>query len=75
MPPHRVFGHSGARPTGRSSPVNGPAREGAAVLGDPASFLWSMFTEELGPLGTNSVRHLDAVPDGGIGTPVAWPPD
>ena len=47
--------------------------EGA--LGDPASFRWSMFTEELGPLGTDQVVQVDAVPDGGVGDPAAWPSD
>lgn len=45
----------------------------SAQLDDPSSFSWSAFTEELGPFGTDLVSHADAVPDGGIDDPVAWP--
>lgn len=54
----------------------------AVALGGPTWFLWSMFTEEFGPvvaldqpgaLGPNAAHHTDAVPDGGVGAPLAWP--
>jgi hypothetical protein len=47
----------------------------AAALGDPARFLWSMFTEELGYGGPGAAHHVDAAPDGGAGAPLAWPAD
>jgi hypothetical protein len=42
-------------------------------LGDPSTFSWSMFTEQLGAFGTDIVYHVDSVPDGGVDTPVTWP--
>jgi hypothetical protein len=58
-----------------------PATDGSAVaetvlsgiLGGPATFGWSAFTEELGPLGTDTVHHVDAAPDGGASRSVTWP--
>ena len=57
-----------------------PVLEGSAVrelvaagrIGDPSTFEWSMFTEELGPLGTDKENQVDMVPDGGIDSPVTW---
>jgi hypothetical protein len=42
-------------------------------LGDPSTFSWSMFTEELGAFGTDVAYHVDSVPDGGIDAPATWP--
>ena len=52
-----------------------PATDGSAMsesvpsnlLGEPSTFLWSAFTEELGPLGTDIVHHVDAA------GPATWP--
>jgi hypothetical protein len=57
-----------------------PILEGDAIrmtvslssLDEPTSFAWSMFTEELGPLGTDVFYHVDNVPDAGIDDPISW---
>ena len=41
-------------------------------LDNPKRFGWSMFTEELGALGTNRVYHIDETPEGGVGDPETW---
>ena len=46
----------------------------ARSLGEPKSFAFSMFTEELGPLGTDIARHVDEAPDGGPRETFEWPP-
>lgn len=44
----------------------------AGSLGDPNTFAWSMFTGELGPLGTDIASHVDELPDGGLGATYTW---
>jgi hypothetical protein len=41
-------------------------------LGSPRRFRWSMFTEELGPFGTDVFFHVDEVPEGGVSAPIEW---
>jgi hypothetical protein len=41
-------------------------------LDESTSFAWSMFTEELGSLGTDVFYHVDNVPDAGIDDPISW---
>jgi hypothetical protein len=43
------------------------------LLGEPSTFRWSAFTEELGSLGTDVFHHVDAVPDADTGRPATWP--
>ena len=43
-----------------------------ASLNSPGTFHWSMFSEELGPLGTDIAYHVDEVPDSGISSPILW---
>jgi hypothetical protein len=44
----------------------------AASLDDPTAFEWSMFTEELGPFGTDIGYHVDEVPEWGTDVPIPW---
>ena len=43
------------------------------LLGEPSTFRWSAFTEELGALGTDVLHHVDAVPDADTGRLATWP--
>jgi hypothetical protein len=46
----------------------------ANQLGDPPTFRWATYSEELGEYGTHTVRAVDAVPRGGIFShPATWP--
>ena len=63
----------------RKVPIE-PVLEGAAIrttvptasLGEPTTFAWSMFAEELGPFGTDIFFHVDSAPDDGVDDPIIW---